>query len=1100
MRSIVWNIENMKRNLFSLKNYLHIHTPDLVFLSEPMLFQCDFLNIMEYFKGEYCASLNSEDLHNPELPLTTSRAKGGTLVMWRSSLDPFITTHITDTSSFLPIIIELPNSRVSIHIALYLPTAGQDSQFIADLSKLRSTLDDLVIKYANPVVFLRGDANSSQKNIFRRTLLTSFTKDYNLTRASVNHMTYHHFIGEGKFDSDLDVLLFSSLPGVHEGLDHIHCKLDEPNVDSCHDILVSTASMPLQQLKPVDKSENVVAPRIENTRHKIVWSKDGILNYQQTISQLLPSIRSRWQGSSSASLSVLIQTTNFLLTMAASENNRKISLSSTPPPSRSVRVPKCIRKSGNAVAKANSHLKYLINKGANNKGVVVQLGPILAQAKNRLKTLKQIHRKLVRKYRLEQCIARDKKLFKIRSSDPSSAYKDIKKVKNNNNPTRNINRLNVGDKVYEEENVADGFFDSISTLKRMDPSTLSNSPSYSAMVQEYYNILNIVKQNSEIPPISREMTADILKAIKPSVNDFFSLTAAHYQHLGEAGLDHLQFLINAAISDLNHLSVDELNMVWACVLYKGHGKDRTCDRSYRTISTCPLVTKAIDLYLSNLYSKMWRKATADTQFQRPGCSHELAAVTLTEVINYSSKLSSRPTYVLYLDARSAFDLVLREFLVSDLYNIGMRDKSLLLVDARLKNRMTICEWNRTLMGPIKDECGVEQGGVNSSEYYKVYNNEQLNLAQSSEFGIEIGPVTISSVGQADDVALVADDPHALQGLLDLSLYFCKKKHVTLSPGKTKLQVFSSTKSSIPFSTHKVSIEGEQVEVVEEADHVGIVRSIHGNLVHIQSRFSAHRKQMGALLATGLARGHRANPAATLRAHQTYCLPVLLSGTPALVLKISEIHLIEQHVKVTLCNLQKLLPKTPSCVIYFLGGQLPGTAHLHLRQLTLFGMVCLLQESVLHQIAKYQLSTSRFTNGSWIMRVRDLCILYGLPSPLAMLQDPIPKPKFKALVKSRVVDYWEVKLRSDALSLSSLKFFHPHYMSLLKPHPLWTTCGANPFEVNKAIVQARMLSGRYPTDKLVRHWSRNKSGVCLLPGCSGSALGSLEHILLQCPTL
>ena len=159
------------------------------------------------------------------------------------------------------------------------------------------------------------------------------------------------------------------------------------------------------------------------------------------------------------------------------------------------------------------------------------------------------------------------------------------------------------------------------------------------------------------------------------------------------------------------------------------------------------------------------------------------------------------------------------------------------------------------------------------------------------------------------------------------------------------------------------------------------------------------------------------------------------------------------------------------------------------------MVCLLQESVLHQIAKYQLSTSRFTNGSWIMRVRDLCILYGLPSPLAMLQDPIPKPKFKALVKSRVVDYWEVKLRSDALSLSSLKFFHPHYMSLLKPHPLWTTCGANPFEVNKAIVQARMLSGRYPTDKLVRHWSKNKSCVCLLLGCSGSALGSLEHLLL-----
>ena len=82
------------------------------------------------------------------------------------------------------------------------------------------------------------------------------------------------------------------------------------------------------------------------------------------------------------------------------------------------------------MAKANSHLKYLINKGAINKGLVVQLGPSLAQAKNRLKTLKQIHRKLVRKSRLELCVARDHKLFNIRSSDPSSAYKDIKRIKN----------------------------------------------------------------------------------------------------------------------------------------------------------------------------------------------------------------------------------------------------------------------------------------------------------------------------------------------------------------------------------------------------------------------------------------------------------------------------------------------------------------------------------------------------------------------------------------------------------------------------------------------------------------------------------------------
>ena len=251
---------------------------------------------------------------------------------------------------------------------------------------------------------------------------------------------------------------------------------------------------------------------------------------------------------------------------------------------------------------------------------------------------------------------------------------------------------------------------------------------------------------------------------------------------------------------------------------------------------------------------------------------------------------------------------------------------------------------------------------------------------------------------------------------------------------------------------------------------------------------------------GLAKGHRANPAATLKAHQIYCLPVLLSGTAALILKSTEVQLIEQHLKDTLSNLQKLMPRTSPCVVYFLGGHLPATALLHLRQLSLFGMVCHLKDSVLYQIAEYQLTTCKLSSGSWFMKIRELCLQYQLPTPLTLLYSPPPKPQLKTLVKSLVIDYWEVKLRAEAAPLDSLRYFHPHYMSLVKPHPIWTTCNANPFEVNKAVIQARMLSGRYFTDQLARHWNQNKAGICLLKGCSGQSFGSLDHILLQCPAL
>jgi hypothetical protein len=102
--------------------------------------------------------------------------------------------------------------------------------------------------------------------------------------------------------------------------------------------------------------------------------------------------------------------------------------------------------------------------------------------------------------------------------------------------------------------------------------------------------------------------------------------------------------------------------------------------------------------------------------------------------------------------------------------------------------------------------------------------------------VELGLVTISSVGQAYDVGLLSDDIHALQGLLDLSLYFCRKQHISLSSAKTKLQVFSSKRlgdmSYFSQVISQVKINGTPIEFSEEAEHVGIIRSVHGNLAHL----------------------------------------------------------------------------------------------------------------------------------------------------------------------------------------------------------------------------------------------------------------------------
>ena len=73
------------------------------------MFQCDHDHQMQLFEGEFCSQLNSRDLHDSDLPLSTYRAHGGTMIMWAKDLDPHVKVLKVISSSFLPIVFEPPD-------------------------------------------------------------------------------------------------------------------------------------------------------------------------------------------------------------------------------------------------------------------------------------------------------------------------------------------------------------------------------------------------------------------------------------------------------------------------------------------------------------------------------------------------------------------------------------------------------------------------------------------------------------------------------------------------------------------------------------------------------------------------------------------------------------------------------------------------------------------------------------------------------------------------------------------------------------------------------------------------------------------------------
>ena len=455
-------------------------------------------------------------------------------------------------------------------------------------------------------------------------------------------------------------------------------------------------------------------------------------------------------------------------------------------------------------------------------------------------------------------------------------------------------------------------------------------------------------------------------------------------------------------------------------------------------------------------------------------------------------------FCLYLDAKSAFDRALREILTRRMYLDGTGGHSLLYLDERLGNRVTFIEWEKTLMGPIHDQQGVEQGGPNSSEEYKIYNNEQLDTAQDSKFGVRIGTMTVSCVGQADDSVLLSHDIHQLGHLLHLTTQYCHKYKVEMTPEKTKLQVFAPPSLQLETSYSKavnyLSLNGVPLQFTDITEH-------DSNMPHILQRISSHKRTLDAVLSAGMSRNHRGNPAASIKAEKVYALPVLLSGLGCLFLLESEVNVLSQHYKDVLEALQKLHTRTPEPVVFFLAGSLPFRGYLHLRQLTIFSMICRLQNNILHKIAQYVLTRLPDSAKSWFIQIKKLCFQYSLPHPLQLLAQPPEKQELKKLINLKVQDFWQLKLRQEAAKLenNSLKYFNPNFMSLSQPHHLWLSCGNDRYQLNKACQQAKYLSGRSRTEKLCSYFSKENSPFCQLHP-ETETVGDLLHHLVLCPVL
>jgi hypothetical protein len=194
--------------------------------------------------------------------------------------------------------------------------------------------------------------------------------------------------------------------------------------------------------------------------------------------------------------------------------------------------------------------------------------------------------------------------------------------------------------------------------------------------------------------------------------------------------------------------------------------------------------------------------------------------------------------------------------------------------------------------------------------------------------------------------------------------------------------------------------------------------------------------MFPLLGPALSYKCKLSPQVQLHLWRTYSLPVLRSGLSALPIRPTDMKSLQIFQNKILRGFLKQSFCSPVSSLYFLCGELPIEARLHIDLLSLFYNIWSNPQTKLFEIVKYIMKMAEDRSTTWSFHLRLICRKYGLPDPLSLMQQQLlSKSAWKTLVSNRVTVYHEIELRRKAMVNTKLEFFNVQILGLTgRPHP------------------------------------------------------------------
>ena len=255
-----------------------------------------------------------------------------------------------------------------------------------------------------------------------------------------------------------------------------------------------------------------------------------------------------------------------------------------------------------------------------------------------------------------------------------------------------------------------------------------------------------------------------------------------------------------------------------------------------------------------------------------------------------------------------------------------------------------------------------------------------------------------------------------------------------------------------------------------------------------------RNSLFSLLGHTFAFNCALSPTVLVHIWRTCNLPVLLSGLNALPIRTVNLASLTIFHKKILRGILKLSLTSPIPALHFLLGELPVEGLLHIRTLGLFYNLWSNPNITIFSIVKYILKMSKENSTTWANHIRILCLRYGLPSPLSLLEmsQPWSKEAWSTLVKAKVINFHEKLLRDTAFKNSKMKYLNTELLGLSgRPYPiLLNVC--NKMDVKKLRLQLKFLTCD------VYFTGQTNPSYCDLCGIDVDCIS--KHLLMDCKDL